>query len=77
MSRPEGDSNPQPSYSCRMLQPIELSEPDICCRMLLNTGSDGIDIFKVKLTFEMLTVRGQQHSFSRQERVFLGKYQSF
>ena len=52
MSRPEGDSNPQPSYSCRMLQPIELSGPDICCRMLLNTGSDGIDIFKVKLTLK-------------------------
>ena len=77
MSRPEGDSNPQPSYSCRMLQPIELSGPDICFPMLLNTGSGCIDIFKVKLTFEMLTVRGQQHSFSRQERVFLRKCQSF
>ena len=30
-----------------------------------------IDIFEVKLTFEMLTVRGQQHSFSTHERVFL------
>ena len=76
MSRPEGDSNLQPSDSCRMLQPIELSGPDICCPMLLNTGSDGVDIFEVKLTFEMLTVRGQQHSFSTHERVFLGKCQS-
>ena len=33
--------------------------------------------FKVKLTFEMLTVRGQQHSFSTHERVFLWKCQSF
>ena len=28
-------------------------------------------------TFEMLTVHGQQHSFSTHERVFLGKCQSF
>ena len=34
-------------------------------------------IFKVKLTFEMLTVRGQQHSFLTHERVFLRKCQSF
>ena len=74
MSRPEGNSNPQPSYSCRMLEPIELSGPDICCPMFLKTGSGGIDIFEVKLTFEMLTVRGQQHSFST--HVFLWKCQS-
>ena len=74
MSRPEGNSNPQPSCSCRMLEPIELSGPDICCPMFLNTGSGGIDIFEVKLTFEMLTVRGQQHSFST--HVFLWKCQS-
>ena len=29
------------------------------------------DIFEVKLTVELLTVRGQQHSFSTHERVFL------
>ena len=34
-------------------------------------------ISEVKLTFEMLTVRGQQHSFSTHERVFLWKCQSF
>ena len=34
------------------------------------------DIFEVKLTFDMLTVRGQQHSFSTLERVFLWKCQS-
>ena len=44
---------------------------------VLNTGSNSIDIFEVKLTFEMLTVCGQQHSFSTQERVLLWKCQSF
>ena len=33
-------------------------------------------IVEVKLTFEMLTVHGQQHSFSTHERVFLWKCQS-
>ena len=33
--------------------------------MFLNTGAGGVDIFEVKLTFEMLTVRGQQRSFRR------------
>ena len=45
--------------------------------MFLNTGSGGIDIFEVKLTFAMLTVRGQQHSFSTHERGLLWKCQSF
>ena len=40
MSRPEGHSNSQSSYSCRMLQPFELSRPDICCPMFFNTGSE-------------------------------------
>ena len=44
---------------------------------VLNTGSGGIDIFAVKLTFELLTVRRQQHSFSTHERLFLWKHQSF
>ena len=44
---------------------------------VLNTGSGGIDIFDVKLTFEMLTVRGQQHSFSTHERMFLWQCQRF
>ena len=30
-----------------------------------------IAIFEVKLTFEMLTVRGQQHSFLTHEQLFL------
>ena len=34
-------------------------------------------LFEEKLAFEMLTVRGQQHSFSTHERVFLAKCQSF
>ena len=37
MSRPEGDSNPHPSDSCRMLWPFELSGPDICCPMFFDT----------------------------------------
>ena len=36
-----------------------------------------VDIFEVKLTFEMLTMRGHQHSFSTHERLFLWKCQSF
>ena len=42
-----------------------------------NGASLWIDIFEVKLTFETLTVRGQQHSFSTHERVFLWKCKSF
>ena len=38
-----------------------------------DTGSGGIDISEVKSTFDMSTVRGQQHSFSTHERVFLLK----
>ena len=34
-------------------------------------------IFEVKLTFEMLTVREQQHIFSTHERMFIWKCQSF
>ena len=44
---------------------------------ILNTSSGGIDIFGVMLTFDMLTVRGQQHSFSTHERVHLWMCQSF
>ena len=33
--------------------------------------------FEVKLTFQILTVRGQQHSFLTHQRVFLWKCQSF
>ena len=71
MSRPEGYSNSEPSDSCQMLLLFQLSGPDICCPMFFNTGSE------VKITFETLTVRGQQHSFSTHERVFLWKFQSF
>ena len=49
----------------------------ICCLMFLNTDSGGMDIFEVKLTFEMLTVRWQQNSFSTHERMFLWKCQIF
>ena len=73
MSRLQGDLNPQPSDSRRILYLFELSGPDICCPMLLNSGFGGINIFAVKLTFDMLSVRGQQHSFLTHERMFLWK----
>ena len=40
-------------------------------------GSGSIDIFVVKLSFEMLTAHRQQHSLSTHERMFLWKCQSF
>ena len=39
--------------------------------------SDRTYFFLIKLTFDMLTVRGQQHSFSTHERMFLWKCQDF
>ena len=44
---------------------------------LIITENIWLIFFLVKLTFEMLTVRGQQHSFSTHERMFLWKCQSF
>ena len=49
----------------------------ICCPMFFNTGPDGINMFKLKLSFEMLTERGQKHSLSTHERMFLWKWQRF
>ena len=72
-----GDSNPQPSDSCWMLYPLELSGPHICCPIYLNTGSGFADIFEVKLTFEMLAVRGQQYLFLTHQWVLLWKCQRF
>ena len=40
-------------------------------------GLVSLIFFKVKFTFEMLTLRGQQHSISTHERMFLWKCQSF
>ena len=54
----------------------ELSGPDICCPMFLNAGPV-LDIFIVKLRFEMLIVCGQQHSFSTQEPMLLWKCRNF
>ena len=70
-------TRPQPSDSCRIIYPFELSGLGICCPMLLNTSYGGIAILEVKLTFEMLAVYGQQHSLSTHGRVFLWKCQSF
>ena len=50
-----------------------LSYQGIWFPMYMSTGSGGMDIFVVKLTFEMLTVRGQRHSFSTYEPMFLWK----
>ena len=75
-SRPEENSNPQHSDSCQMFLPFELSGPDVCCTMILSTGSGGIDIWS-KVKFEILAVQGQPHSFSTHERVFLWKCQNF
>ena len=44
---------------------------------VLNTGSGDIDIFEVKLTFEMCTVCGQQCSFLTHKRMFLWKCERF
>ena len=77
MSRPEGDLNP-PTFG---FMPNALTIWAIRARHWLshffNTGSDGKDIFEVKLKFGMLTVRGQQHSYSTHKLVFLWKCQSF
>ena len=45
--------------------------------VFFSTGSEGIDIFEVILTFALLAVHGQQHSFSTHEQMFLWKCQSF
>ena len=45
ISRPERDSNPQPSDSCRMLLTIWAISARHLLPMFFNTGSGGIDIF--------------------------------
>ena len=47
MSRPQGDSYPKPSGSCRMPQPLEQSGPDVWRLKFLSTGSGGIDNFSL------------------------------
>ena len=68
-----GNSNPPNRGFMPNALTIELSGSDIFCPifcpMFSNTGSGGIDNFEVNLTFEILTVRGQQHSFSTQCQV--------
>ena len=41
------------------------------------TSFGGIDIFELKLTFEMVIVHEQHHSFSTHEAMFLWKRQRF
>ena len=63
-----------------MSELVQANKPGLTCSSpFLLTWHDvnpSMDIFGVKLTFEMLAVRGQQH-FSTYERVFLGKCQVF
>ena len=46
-------------------------------QILINLANVMVFILEVKSAFHMLTVRGQQHSYSTHERVFLWKCQSF
>ena len=66
--------------------PILLGSPATCWHIWIQSESYmgrvffkrlTIYIFEVKLTFEILTVEVQQHSFSTHERVSLWKCQSF
>ena len=66
MSRPEGDSNPQPLDSCWMFS-------DHLSYQGQTFAVPCFWILEVKLTFEMLTMRGQQHSFSTHKQMFLWK----
>ena len=51
---------------------------DMCKWNFRKKEKDNVhDLFKVKSTFEMLTVRGQQHWFSTHEWMFLWMCQSF
>ena len=72
-SRPEGDSNPQSSDSCRILNQLSYQDETFPAPTYISSDSGCIDIFVVKLRYEMLTVRGQQHSFSTYERMLLRK----
>ena len=77
MSRPEGDSNPQPSDSCRMLKTDKLSGPDICCRMFFKHWLWRYRYFLSEVSIWYVNCVGNSHSYSTHERVFLWKCQSF
>ena len=78
------------SFSMRVVQIGDGNCPPFCVSvwsgsvaevvMCFNTSEPvetEYNIFEVKLIFEMLTVRGQPHSFSTHERMFLWKCQVF
>ena len=75
MSQSEGDSNPQHPDSYWMPWPLKLSGSNICCPLCWNTGPGGIFIYiwyiLVKLTVDIITVRGKQHSFLTHKWMFL------
>ena len=72
MSRPEGDSNPQPSDSCECSNHFNYQSQTFAVHVF-EYWLWQCRYFEVKLTFEMLTVRGKQHAFSTHERMFLWK----
>ena len=57
--------------------PFELLRPDICYPMFLNIGFHSVDILFVKITSELSTARGQQHSLSIHVWGWFGKFRSF
>ena len=71
-SRNKNGPNPDP-WGTPLVMPTKLESLLWHNTLFVNTGSGGIHIFEVKLTFEMLTVRAKQHSFSTHERMFLWK----
>ena len=72
MSRPEGDSNPNLRIHAECSNHLTFAAPCFWILALV------VQIFfEVKWTFEMLTVRGQHHSFSRHGLLFLWKCQFF
>ena len=56
-----------------------ISTDPVQSMMVANRGEHVVSdiLFEVKLTFDMLTVLGQQHSFSTHEQMFLWKCQKF
>ena len=62
------------------MKPIRKVELEINIKMLVPCQSALVSLryfLKVRLAFEMLTVRGQQHSFSTHGRVFWESFKVF
>ena len=74
--QPEGISNPQPSDSCRMLH-LRYQGQTFVVPFLYWLWRYRCFFIKSKITFVILTVRRQQHSFSTDKRMFSWKCQHF